>query len=497
MAIIPSEAEYEDTEAKIGMEELLHNTVDRLLLKKEIVSKLDNLTEQNDEEELHVNLVFKYGLDGSGDQKKYKQENADNNTLLASQMCPIRLVNRDTKRVIYENPLANCPCSHRPVRLSYEHETRESVDEEYERMKSQIERMLPYSPKEGIVIHWVGIPTLMDGKALTFVLDEAAHSTCPICGGKEKAISTIGKEFKVKTHVKGRRVNVLLHGMAPTHMWIRSANLILNLGAYSTIKKPKVQNDNDKAKRAKREEEIATRIKEELNLTVFGKGPHGGGTLDGNTSRILFEHAELLSDVCHVPLELILALRKLCRGIASSRPMDPHKYKLAAEEFERIFFQHYTSRDNQTSWYWLPCTIHKAVKHGEAIIRELPVPPGLAGEEGAEGNNKFFRSIRRDLTCKISAKRTLKDLFERLLAKSDPLMNEYVQEKYLRKRQENKIPDDLKELLTDEYLQSLENDQAMESDTAEEAVEDEEDMDYSEDENDDDQMDIESDDELI
>ena len=479
------------------MEALLKNTIDRFLVNDTIRSELENLKEQKDDGELHLNLVFKYGLDGSGDQESYNQQDADVDTVLASQMCPLQLVDKETNSVIFQNPLANCPCSHRPVRLSYEPETREAVEEEYERMKGEIEEMLPYSPQEGIIVHWVGIPTLCDGKTLTYVTDEAAHSTCPLCGAKEKAISTKGKVFVVKTHVKGCPVNVFLFGMAPTHQWIRSATLILNLGAYCTIKKPKVQNDNDKAKRATRQIEIARRIKEELNLTVFGKGPHGGGVLDGNTSRKLFENAELFSEICRVPLDLILALRKLCRGAASSKPIDPEKFQLAAEDFERIFFEKYLSRDNQTSWYWLPSSIHKVVKHGSDIIAALPVPPGLAGEEGAEGNNKFFRSIRKDLTCKISAERTLKDLFERLLAKSDPVMNEYVVKKVLKKRKDERIPDDLRELLTDEFLQSIEDDEPIDDGNDEAVEEEEEDMDYSENEGDEEDMEVDSDDELV
>ena len=483
--IIPSEVEYEDAEAKIGMEELLKNTVDRYMTIEKISSKFQNLKDQKvDGEDLHVNLIFKYGLDGTGDQKKYKQKGVDCDSLLASQMCPIRFVERETKEVIFTNPLANCSCSHRPVRLSYEHEDRESVDEEYQRMKTQIEEMLPYSPREGITIYWVGIPTLADGKTLTFVCDEAAHSSCPLCGGKEKAISTKGKRFKVKTHVKGKAVNVLLHGLSPTHNWMRSTTFILNLGCYSRIKKPKVQTQDDKDSRAQRQNEIASRIKEELNLTVFGKGPHGGGVLDGNTSRILFEHAELLSEVCEVPLDLILVLRKLCRGAASSRPIDPEKWKRAAEEFEEIYFDKFMSHDKVTAWYFLPSTVHKQVKHGHEIIAALPVPPGLAGEEGAEAQNKHFRSIRKNLTCKKSAKRTLQDLFERLLAKSDPVMNEYVAEKVSRKKKTNEIPDDLRDLLTDEYLQSIENEEAIESDN-EETDEDDDDEEEDDDEDDD------------
>ena len=517
-SIIPSETtEYSASEAKVEMGELLKNTVDRYLVIENIKSKLENLKAQiGDGEGLHVILIFKYGLDGTGDQQGYKQRGVDCANLLASQMCPIRIVVKETSRVIFTNPLANCPCSHRPVRLSYELEDRESVEEEYERMKEQVDAMLPYSPLEGITIHWLGIPSENDGKALTFILDEAAFSSCPLCGGKEKAISYRNKQFKVKTHVKGKRVNVLMHGLSPTHMWIRSAAFILNLGCYSTIKKPKVQNQEDKEERARRQNEIADRIKEELNLVVFGKGPHGGGVLEGNTARKLFDNAELLSEVCDVPVELILALRKLCRGAASTQPIDPEKYKRAGEEFERIFFENFLSSDNQTSWYWLPCTIHKAVKHGHEIIAALPVPPGLAGEEGSEGQNKYFRSVRKDLTCKVSAERTMKDLYDRLMAKSDPVMNDYVAERVLRKRKVRDIPDDLKDLLTDEYLQSLENQQANEidhenvvahdevadeevenEDVENEDVENEEDSDYTDISSGDEEMNSDSDEELI
>ena len=481
--IIPDDIEYAETEAKVNMESLLKNTVDRHLLNEQIRSKLVELKEEKGGT-LQVNLVFKFGLDGSGDQKKYKQVGANCDNVLASQMCPLRLVDADTNEVIFENPLANVPNSHRPIRISYEPETRESVEMEYERIKEEIERLLPYSPIDGVTINWIGLPTLCDGKVLTFILDEKAYSSCPLCGGKEKAISTKGQQFKLKKKVKNKTVNVLRHGLAPTHTWIRSITFILNLGAYSLIKKPKVQNDNDKNKRAKRQNEIAKKIWDKLRITVFGKGPHGGGCLDGNTARILYENAEFLSEVTTVPLDLILALRKLCRGAASSRPIDPQKFQRAANDFKRLYFEKYMGHDRRTAWYFLPSTIHKIIEHGAQIIEELPVPPGLAGEEGSEGQNKYFRSIRQNLTCKTSAARTIKDLFKRLMAKSDPVMCEYVTERVLRKRKSQNIPDDLKELLTDSYLESIAIPQENE----------EEDMDHSDDEeSDSDEMDVDGD----
>ena len=67
------------------------------------------------------------------------------------------------------------------------------------------------------------------------------------------------------------------------------------------------------------------------------------------------------------------------------------------------------------------------------------------------------------------------------MAKSDPVMCEYVTERVLRKRKAQKIPDDLKDLLTDSYLERI-------------AENEEEDMDHSDDEDsDNDEMDVDSD----
>ena len=446
------DSEYTSSEAVNPTSSLINKSIDRFLSDEENRETIMNF--KGDKDSITLRADIKWGLDGSGDQSQYNQQECTGKTLLATQMCIVQYVCEETQQVVYEEPMANTAMAHRPLRLSYEPENRESVCKEYQRVEQDFKDHEPYQPIPGVTFTVNSIPTLFDGKCLKFITHESADQNCAICGAKPTQMSTIGTHFTVKEEPP----DVLKHGVAPLHFRLRATDFLLHLGSYSEIQKPQANLEADKISRELREDEIKTDIWERYHVRVFGKGPHGGGVLTGNTARKLFEDPEFLSTTLKVPLEIVLKLKSMCDAVNSSKKIDSAKFEELGTEFNDLFFQHFVHPGKTRSWYFMPSSIHKITVHGKQLLDNLPMAPGLSSEEGSEANNKFFREIRRSLTRKLSSLTVIQDLNERLLCISDPLILKKASKDYLRKKKKRPVPEHLKDLLLDQENAVIEQD---------------------------------------
>ena len=67
-------------------------------------------------------------------------------------------------------------------------------------------------------------------------------------------------------------------------------------------------------------------------------------------------------------------------------------------------------------------SVHKFLVHGHAIIARQYLPIGLMLEEAQEARNKDFKKFREDFGRKTSRIDTNRDLVNRLLVSSDPVI---------------------------------------------------------------------------
>lgn len=71
----------------------------------------------------------------------------------------------------------------------------------------------------------------------------------------------------------------------------------------------------------------------------------------------------------------------------------------------------------------MSATVHKVLYHGEDVIKHHLLPIGDLSEEAQEKRNKDYRYYREHNTRKMSRSSTNEDLFNILLATSDPLIS--------------------------------------------------------------------------
>lgn len=71
-----------------------------------------------------------------------------------------------------------------------------------------------------------------------------------------------------------------------------------------------------------------------------------------------FENPEIVADILQIPFELIKSLSLLLLAIVCQLPLDPIKYRNAAEQVKNLWLKH-------LSWYPMSVSLHMAIEHGK------------------------------------------------------------------------------------------------------------------------------------
>lgn len=159
----PSDITITETKCEIPLQSLLNHTYSRLL---ETVDP--SYISRN--EESHLELICKYGFDGSSGHAIFKQswttENEGDENIFLTSVVPLRLVNKESKQIVWENPRPSSPRFCRPIRLQWLHETYEISKAEKDYIDAQIANLRPLL-KNKCEVSFVVHLTMIDGKVST------------------------------------------------------------------------------------------------------------------------------------------------------------------------------------------------------------------------------------------------------------------------------------------------------------------------------------------
>ena len=168
-------------------------------------------------------------------------------------------------------------------------------------------------------------------------------------------------------------------------------------------------------------------------------------TNDGNTSRRFFSDPQTSSCITGVNIGLIKNCSIILETLSSGYKIDIKKFEKFAELTAELYVEIY-------GWYSMTPTMHKILRHGATIIDQAILPIGQLSEEAAEAQNKHFRDYRQNFSRKFSREICNRDIINRLLLSSDPLLSS------VRKRLKNKrnaISSEALEFLQPETLNKL------------------------------------------
>lgn len=205
-------------------------------------------------------------------------------------------------------------------------------------------------------------------------------------------------------------------GISPLHSWIRAFECLLHISYKLNIKKWQARTKEDKESVAFRKAHIQKRFKNELGLLVDMPKQTAGNTNDGNTARRFFRNPELSAKITGIDIQLIRRFLVILETLSCELEIDAERFQLYAEETRKLYFEHY-------SWYYLPPSIHKILVHSKKIIESCILPLGQLAEEAQEANNKEYRRNQEYFSRKTSRKDTNKDVLNRFLLASDPLLS--------------------------------------------------------------------------
>lgn len=238
----PSEENMEVTEtgASIKLQALLDHTVQRILL------DIGPISNSLDEE---LKFIWKWGLDGSSSQSKYKQKTStlqfDDSSIVMISIVPLRLVNK-SQTIIWENP---APCSTyycRPVKFTFAAETAEIIKTEHSEMQRQIAELVSTQCGAAEISHELHM-TMIDGKVANILADVPSSAQCPICLAKPSEMNNL--ELLAS---KPLRSDVYKLGLSSLHMKIRCMECLLHISYNMDFQRWSARGENKALKQTKK-----------------------------------------------------------------------------------------------------------------------------------------------------------------------------------------------------------------------------------------------------
>lgn len=408
--------------AEVKLQSLLDHTIQRILLLQDEVIK--SLCKERKESVRNLNLICKWGCDGTSGQNAYKQRFSDDDgsksdaNIFFTSLVPLQLisVDQETKNtlVVWKNPRPSSPRFCRPIRIQFLHENTEATVSEMEFIKQQESQLVPYETVidgKDITVSFKLAFTMIDGKVCNAIADNASAQRCYLCQATSKDFNNIDAMLK-------RKINedYVQFGLSTLHAWIRFFECCLHVGYKLEIKKWQARTANDKENVKNRKASIQKGFRIRSGLIVDQPKPGFGSSNDGNTARRFFEDSTTSASITGVDEDLIKRFHIILQTLSSGHEIDMIRFQDYALQTARDYVKLYP-------WYYMPTSMHKILIHGAAIIKSAILPIGQMSEDAQESTNKYIKKNRSEFARKFSRTKTMEDVFSRLLLTSDPYVS--------------------------------------------------------------------------
>ncbi|CAG9834500.1 unnamed protein product [Diabrotica balteata] len=167
------------------------------------------------------------------------------------------------------------------------------------------------------------------------------------------------------------------------------------------IKKWQARTPEDKKIIKETKEKVQKCFRAEMGLLVDIPKAGYGNSNDGNTSRRFFQNTECSSRITGLNRELINRFKVILEVLLSGHEIDHQKFENYAPDTAQLYVQVIQVQ----------------------VIQQAILPIRQLSEEAAEARNKHFRKYRVDFSRKFSRIDCNRDVLNRLLLTSDPLIS--------------------------------------------------------------------------
>lgn len=456
-----------ETSAETQLQDLMNHTVKRLL-----IYLGDILEGLSPKERSSLELICKWGCDGS-QQAEYKQkmqtDDASDANVFQSCFVPLKLVcGTKGNKVVWLNPTPSSPRYCRPMRIRFVKESVDITNAEIDYFENAIKLLQNTEYIQGektFSVKHTMMLTMVDAKVCNAATGTASTMRCYICGATSKKFNDLTIKCDIDT-------DALSFGLSVLHARIRFLESILHLSYKLPVQKWQLRSENDKAIVKQRKAEIQEKFRHETGLIVDVPKSGFGNTNDGNTSRRFFANPELAAQITGVDYNLIYRLKVILEVISSGHKVDFNKFAEYGIQTARLYVEMYP-------WHPMTPTLHKILVHGATVIQHALLPIGLLSEEAAEARNKHFRQYRQNFARKFSRELCNRDVLNRLLLSSDPLVSSL---RPTRKKKMNPFSKEAMEMLIPAEPNPISDDSDSTEKSTEDAEESTEDKEESSDE---------------
>ena len=256
----PPGVEANPHEVKVPLQSLLDHTVQRLLEFQDIQEQLDRLTAMNDGDPPYLELIFKYGFDGTtvGKFKQLSDDLVDPGKLFASNLVILQLVTFVKGRIfiLYDNGLCNSSVSVRAIHHQYVKETTEVVKMEDERLEAEINALEKFEWTESIKIGYIAIKSILDGKCINICCENDSSQRCPFCLCGPKDFNSLVAIFRADPDLLAQLCLSVLH------FGLRVIDLLFNIGFNQDFQCHQCRGEENKLLRSRRRAMIMKKFKD-------------------------------------------------------------------------------------------------------------------------------------------------------------------------------------------------------------------------------------------
>jgi hypothetical protein len=264
----------------------------------------------NDHKDLELEITYKWGADGSGSQKNYKQkfekEDSDDSNVFITSLVPLRLhyIQENNDVIVWQNPRTNSTRFCRPIKLQFVKETPEVIKSEFDNMERQIANLTPTKidlcGRTYIVKHNL-LKTMIDGKICNALTLNKSTQRCYICKATTSEFNKI-----LETKPRPYDPQTLDFGISPLHASIRFFECLLHISYKLPVKSWQVRGEKNKEIVANRKKNIQIQFREKLGLLVDVPKLGFGNTNDGNTARRFFSDPDIAQEITGIDRDLII-----------------------------------------------------------------------------------------------------------------------------------------------------------------------------------------------
>lgn len=404
--------------ASIKLQSLVDLTIKRLcIVQHEVLKKFCG---SDDYKLNNLKILFKWGVDGSGGQSRYKQkldvETSDDSYVFASSLVPLQMEGRDADNKVYvlwKNPKMSSTSYCRPINFRFIKETEEEIQNEFKFVRDQIKTLTTTQIQINnttIEVSAFFEETMVDGKVANALASNRSTQRCYICHATAQDMNNLAE-------VKKRPINktTLSFGLSTLHAQIRLMECVLHIAYRLNFKKWQARTEEEKTKLKAKKKFIIDKFRSETGMLLDTPKQGGGNTNDGNSARRFFKNTDISSRITGINKELIDRFSVILRTITCDYEIQNDKFEKYCNETAQLYVSLY-------GWYPMPATLHKILIHGPSIIKSFLVPIGYLSEDVQESRHKEFRKIRLEFARKTTREDTNSDIIHNLLITSDPVI---------------------------------------------------------------------------